>query len=149
MQPKSLFEKIWETHVICEEDGEALLYIDRCLIHEGSNHSFRDLALSNRGIARPKQVFAFADHYLPTANREAGLEGISDPTIRDMVIELDRNTAQFGIAKYGLNNPNQGILHVSGPELGITQPGIVLVGGDSHTSTHGVLWQFLIWHGGV
>src|SRR5690242_16958315 len=122
MQPKTLFEKIWARNVVCQEDTESLLYIDRCVIHEGSNHSF--YALSKKGIpvARPKQIFAFADHYLPTKNREAGLEGIADPEIRNIIVELDRNTAATGIAKFGLGDEAQGILHVAGPELGITQP---------------------------
>ncbi len=115
MQPRTLFEKIWQRHVICEQDTESLLYIDRCLVHEGSSHAFQNLAGSGRSVARPKQIFAFADHYLPTKNREAGLEGISDPDIRNMILLLDRNTAKTGIAKFGLNDDAQGILHVSGP----------------------------------
>jgi 3-isopropylmalate/(R)-2-methylmalate dehydratase large subunit len=134
-----LFEKIWDRHVICQEDSEALIYIDRCLLHEGSNHAFLSLEQHNRTVARPRQVFAFADHYVPTdpVRRAAGLDGIGDDDIRNMVIELDRNTAAAGIAEFGLGNEAQGIHHVAGPELGITQPGITLVGGDSHTSTHG------------
>jgi 3-isopropylmalate/(R)-2-methylmalate dehydratase large subunit len=139
MQPKSLFQKIWDRHVIRQEDSESLIYIDRCLIHEGSNHSFLSLAQHGRKVARPKQIFAFADHYVPTdpVRRAAGLDGIVSDEIRNMVMELDRNTAEAGIAKFGLGDEAQGIHHVAGPELGITQPGITLVGGDSHTSTHG------------
>ncbi len=138
-QPRTMFDKIWEAHAVVQEEDETLLYIDRCLVHEGSSHSFANLAETGRKVARPKQVFAFADHYVPTdpAQRARGVAAIPDPEIRNMVENLDRNTALHGVRQFGIDDERQGIHHVAGPELGITQPGIVLVGGDSHTSTHG------------
>jgi len=92
-QPKTMFDKIWERHAIVQEEDETLLYIDRCLIHEGSSHSFANLAEAGRRVARPKQVFAFADHYVPSdpQQRARGVSGIPDLEIRNMVELLDRN----------------------------------------------------------
>jgi 3-isopropylmalate/(R)-2-methylmalate dehydratase large subunit len=133
-----MFDKIWDRHVVAVAEGEAtLLYVDRCLIHEGSRHAFQMLKERGLKVARPRQVVACSDHYVPTRNRERGVAGIADEKIRGMVELLETNTAEHGIELFGIRDGRQGILHVVGPEQGITQPGMVIVGGDSHTSTHG------------
>ena len=137
MPAKTMFEKIWSRHVIAEEEGELLLYVDRAYIHEGSSHAFAKLDARNRKVARPRQVFAHADHYVPTATRAGGVEGIAIPEIRNMVKLLQANTAKHGVTLFGIDDPRQGILHIVPPEQGITQPGLLIVGADSHTSTHG------------
>jgi 3-isopropylmalate/(R)-2-methylmalate dehydratase large subunit len=133
----TMFDKIWNRHVAAEDDGELLLYVDRALIHEGSSHAFDALAAQKRAVFRPQQIFAFNDHYVPTSGRDKGVAGIAIPEIRDMVLKLASNAAQHGITLFGIDDPRQGILHIVPPELGITQPGIFIVGADSHTSTHG------------
>jgi len=137
MAGKTMFEKIWNHHVIVDEEGELLLYVDRAYIHEGSSHAFAALDARNRTVARPRQVFAHADHYVPTATRKGGVEGIAIPEIRNMVKLLQANTARHGVTLFGIDDPRQGILHIVPPEQGITQPGLLIVGADSHTSTHG------------
>jgi len=138
--PKTLFDKIWERHIVdSSEDGDTLLYVDRCLIHEGSNHAFDRIQADGRAVARPSQVFAFSDHYVPTTNRHLGVAGVNDPGIRGMIEQLADNSRAHGIRLFGIDDPQQGILHVVPPELGMTQPGLLLVGADSHTSTHGAL----------
>ena len=133
----TMFDRIWNRHVVAEEEGELLLYVDRALIHEGSSHAFAALAAQQRRVFRPRQVFAFNDHYVPTTGRERGVKGIANPEIRDMVLKLAANAAEHGITLFGIDDPRQGILHIVPPELGITQPGLLIVGADSHTSTHG------------
>lgn len=137
MTAKTMFEKIWSRHVITDQGGEQLLYVDRLLIHEGSSHAFSRLDARNQKVARPHQVFAFTDHYVPTAAREKGVEGIANPEIRNMVKLLHANAAHHRVTLFGIDDPRQGILHVVPPEQGITQPGLLIVGADSHTSTHG------------
>jgi 3-isopropylmalate/(R)-2-methylmalate dehydratase large subunit len=137
MAGKTMFEKIWSRHVIAEEEGEVLLYVDRAYVHEGSSHAFAQLDERKRKVARPKQVFAHADHYVPTTGRDKGIEGIAAPEIRNMVKLLQANTAKHGVTLFGIDDPRQGILHIVPPEQGITQPGLVIVGADSHTATHG------------
>ncbi|MGZ5116331.1 MAG: 3-isopropylmalate dehydratase large subunit [Burkholderiales bacterium] len=137
MPAQTTFEKIWNRHVIAEEEGEVLLYVDRALIHEGSSHAFAALETQGRSVAKPSQVFAFTDHYVPTTGRERGVEGIAIPEIRDMVKTLHANAATHGITLFGIDDPRQGILHIVPPEQGITQPGLLICGADSHTSTHG------------
>jgi 3-isopropylmalate/(R)-2-methylmalate dehydratase large subunit len=132
-----MFHKIWDLHAALEEEEESLLYIDRALIHDGSSHEFANLARDRRSVSRPAQVLAFSDHYAPTVGREKGIEGIAAPEIRNMAQQLIKNTTQRGIRLFGLDDPYQGILHVVPPEQGITQPGMLIVGADSHTSTHG------------
>ncbi len=136
---KTLFDKVWDNHVVAQEEDETLLYVDRCLIHEGSRHTFDTLKERGLSIAHPEKVFAFSDHYIPTdpRSRKEGIASIPDADIRNMVELLIRNTDAYKIARYGWGDDRQGILHVAGPELGLSQPGIVLVGADSHTSTHG------------
>jgi 3-isopropylmalate/(R)-2-methylmalate dehydratase large subunit len=123
--------------VIAEEEGEVLLYVDRAYVHEGSSHAFAQLDQRNRKVARPRQVFAHADHYVPTTGRDKGVEGIAIPEIRNMVKLLAANTAKHGVTLFGIDDPRQGILHIVPPEQGITQPGLLIVGADSHTATHG------------
>src|SRR5687767_11682547 len=137
MSGLTTFEKIWNRHVIAQEEGEVLLYVDRALIHEGSSHAFEALEAQGRAVARPQQVFAFTDHYVPTSGREKGVEGIAVPEIRNMVKRLHANAAVHRITLFGIDDPRQGILHIVPPEQGITQPGLVICGADSHTSTHG------------
>jgi 3-isopropylmalate/(R)-2-methylmalate dehydratase large subunit len=137
MPPRSLFDKIWEEHVVTRREGEALIYIDRNFVHEGSFHAFAALAKDGRRVRRPRQTFATADHYVPTVGRERGLAGIADPEIRGMVELLERNARGNEVLHLGMDDPRQGIVHVIGPELGITQPGLTITCGDSHTSTHG------------
>ncbi|HYC46914.1 MAG TPA: 3-isopropylmalate dehydratase large subunit [Burkholderiales bacterium] len=137
MTPETMFEKIWRRHVVAEEDGEVLLYVDRALIHEGSSHAFEALEAQKRRVARPQQVFAFTDHYVPTTGRDKGVDGIAVPEIRNMVKKLHANAAAHGITLFGIDDPRQGILHIVPPEQGITQPGLLICGADSHTSTHG------------
>jgi len=135
--PQTMFEKIWNAHTIAEEDGELLMYVDRAYVHEGSSHSFAQLAQRGISMAKPQQVYAFTDHYVPTASRAHGLDSIQDPAIKNMVIKLHTNSAKHGNHVFGFDHPQQGILHVVPPELGITQPGMFICGADSHTSTHG------------
>jgi len=137
MSARTLFEKIWERHVIAEEEGELLLYVDRALFHEGSSHAFRMLDAREISVRRPDQVFAFNDHYVPTHGRDKGVAGIANPEIRNMVIALEQNTKRHGVTLFGIDDPRQGILHIVPPEQGITQPGLLITGADSHTSTHG------------
>lgn len=133
----TMFEKIWNAHVILEEEGESLLYVDRALIHDGSSHEFANLDKNGRRVARPVQVFAFSDHYAQTTGRELGIGGIPSAEIRQMAERVVTNTDRHGIRHFGLDDPVQGILHVVPPEQGLTQPGLLIVGADSHTSTHG------------
>ncbi len=132
----TLFEKIWHTHLVTSiEGGPSVLYIDKHLIHEvTSPQAFK--GLSNRGLQvfRPKQIVATADHNVPTVDQHLP---IKEELSRKQVEALKENCAAFGIDLYGLGHPYQGIVHVIGPELGITQPGMTMVCGDSHTSTHG------------
>ncbi|MCI3952396.1 MAG: leuC 2, partial [Burkholderiales bacterium] len=141
--PRTLFEKIWSQHVIATRgDSEALIYIDRNLVHDGSFHAFGALAKEGRRVRKPGQTFAVADHYVPTVGRERGLAAVADPEARVMIELLEKNAAAHGIAHFGIDDPRQGIVHVVGPELGLTQPGFTLACGDSHTSTHGALGAY-------
>ncbi|TFL14606.1 3-isopropylmalate dehydratase large subunit [Pusillimonas caeni] len=137
----TLFDKLWERHLVKEESGgPSLLYIDRQLVHDvTSPQSFEGLRLSGRKAWRPETVLATADHNVPTtqAERRSGADGISDPLSRIQVDQLTRNCADFGITEFGLDDGRQGIVHVIGPEQGFTLPGTTVVAGDSHTSTHG------------
>jgi 3-isopropylmalate/(R)-2-methylmalate dehydratase large subunit len=135
---RTLYEKIWEAHKILEaDDGQTLLHVARHLVHDGSVHAFEFLRDRGRKVRRPDQVFATPDHGVSTLVHK--LDAIADPEQRRVVQLLERNTREAGIVHFSLDDPRQGIVHVVGPEQGITQPGIVLVCGDSHTSTHGAL----------
>ncbi len=136
---RTLFDKIWDMHaILTREDGETLLWVDRHFVHEGSHHGFGKLAARGARVARPDLTFGVADHYVPT--RRAG--GVADPGIRGMVEQLAANSAANGITLFGLDDPRQGIVHVVGPEQGLTLPGLLIVCGDSHTSTHGAFGAF-------
>ena len=132
----TLFEKIWNKHVVSTiEDGPSVFYIDKHFIHEvTSPQAFRGLVNRGLKVFRPKQIVATADHNVPTLNQHLP---ITEELSRKQVEALIENCANFGIELYGLGHPYQGIVHVIGPELGITQPGMTIVCGDSHTSTHG------------
>jgi 3-isopropylmalate/(R)-2-methylmalate dehydratase large subunit len=139
MQPRTLYDKLWDAHVVqVEADGTALLYIDRQLVHEvTSPQAFEGLKINGRKPWRLNTLLATPDHNVPTTSRVAGNAGIVDPVSRTQVETLDANCADFGITEFKINDPRQGIVHVIGPEQGFTQPGMTLVCGDSHTSTHG------------
>jgi 3-isopropylmalate/(R)-2-methylmalate dehydratase large subunit len=137
--PRTLFDKVWDAHaVLTREDGQALLWIDRHFVHEGSHHAFAKLAERGASVARPDLTFGVADHYVPTRGRAARGDGaIADASVRAMVERLDGNARDHGVRLFGLRDPRQGIVHVVGPEQGLTLPGLAVVCGDSHTSTHG------------
>jgi 3-isopropylmalate/(R)-2-methylmalate dehydratase large subunit len=135
---RTLYEKIWDEHRIVEgDDGQTLLHVARHLVHDGSVHAFEFLRDRGLKVRRPDQIFATPDHGVSTKSHV--LEAIGDAEQRRVVQLLERNTRDAGIVHFALDDPRQGIVHVVGPEQGITQPGIVLVCGDSHTSTHGAL----------
>jgi 3-isopropylmalate/(R)-2-methylmalate dehydratase large subunit len=134
--PTTLFEKIWDSHVVHQEPGKpAILYIDCHLVHEvTSPQAFEGLRITGRKVRRPDLTFATMDHNVPTTSRSLP---IADLISKTQIDTLEHNCREFQIKLYGLDNPNQGIVHVIGPELGLTQPGATIVCGDSHTSTHG------------
>jgi 3-isopropylmalate/(R)-2-methylmalate dehydratase large subunit len=137
---RTLYDKIWDEHVVhTEEDGTAILYIDRHLVHEvTSPQAFEGLRESGRKVWRISSVVATADHNTPTTGWERGYDGIEDPISKEQVTTLDKNIAEFGAAAYfPFLSKRQGIVHVIGPEEGATLPGMTVVCGDSHTSTHG------------
>ena len=131
----TMFEKIWSRHVVTEgPGGQSLLYIDRHPMHEGATAAFSRLRRSGRSVRRPAGLIATADHYVPTG---PGSEALANPEIRGMVENVIRSTREEGVTFFGPGDPRTGIVHVIGPEQGYTQPGVVLVCGDSHTATHG------------
>lgn len=134
--PRTLFEKIWDNHVVSAEEGRStVLYIDLQLVHEvTSAQAFEGLRLAGRKIRRPERTVATADHNVPTTDRSLP---ILDPISKAQIDKLRENCAEFGVKYYDLGHINQGVVHVIGPELGYTQPGMTIVCGDSHTSTHG------------
>jgi len=136
MSSKTLYDKLWDAHLVRQDDnGTALIYIDRHLIHEvTSPQAFEGLRLAGRKPWRTDSILAVPDHNVPTSNRSSG---ISDPVSRLQVETLDQNCADLGITEFLMNDPRQGIVHVIGPEQGATLPGMTVVCGDSHTSTHG------------
>lgn len=136
MTAKTLYDKLWDQHVVrSEDDGTALLYIDRHLVHEvTSPQAFEGLRLANRKPYRLSTILATPDHNVPTSHRD---EGIADPISRLQVETLDSNCVEYGITEFNLADMRQGIVHVVGPEQGATLPGMTVVCGDSHTSTHG------------
>ncbi len=136
MAAQTLYDKLWDEHLVrYDEDGTALLYIDRQLVHEvTSPQAFAGLRLAGRQPWRVAANLAVPDHNVPTRDRD---QGIVDPVSRLQVETLGRNCIEFGITEFGMGDPRQGIVHVMGPEQGFTQPGMTIVCGDSHTSTHG------------
>jgi len=137
-----MFEKIWDSHVVYEEPGKpAILYVDLHLVHEvTSPQAFEGLRLAGRRVRRPDLTVATADHNVPTKDRLV----IRDEISRKQIETLKRNAEEFGIRYYGIESDRQGIVHVIGPELGLTKPGMVIVCGDSHTSTHGAFGAFAL-----
>jgi 3-isopropylmalate/(R)-2-methylmalate dehydratase large subunit len=135
-QPRTLFDKIWQSHVVDRQaDGTCLLYIDRHLVHEvTSPQAFEGLRAAGRKVRRPDATIAVADHNLPTTDRS---RGITEPESRLQVETLERNVADFGVPYFAVDDIRQGIVHIIGPEQGMTQPGMTIVCGDSHTATHG------------
>ncbi|KQL20713.1 3-isopropylmalate dehydratase large subunit [Cytobacillus solani] len=134
---KTIIDKIWEKHVVHQEEGEPdLIYIDLHLVHEvTSPQAFSGLRMKKRRVRQPERTFATMDHNVPTVNRYK----IDDPVALNQMTTLEKNCLEFGIPLAGMDSPEQGIVHVIGPELGLTQPGMTIVCGDSHTSTHGAL----------
>src|SRR5262245_39734198 len=138
--PATLFDKLWAAHEIARrDDGEALLWVDRHYVHEGSFNAFSQLKARGARVAEPGLTFGVADHYVPTRGSRRHIE---NPDIARMLRTLEDNTAEHGIALFGLEDPRQGIVHVVGPEQGLTLPGLLIVCGDSHTSTHGALGAY-------
>lgn len=130
--PRSLFSRLWDSHaIVTRDDGATLLWVDRHLVHEGSHHAFARLAERGLSVAQPDLTFAVVDHYAPTR------AGAVAPDIARMIATLERNAAAHGITCFGPLDPRQGIVHVIGPEQGLTLPGLTINCGDSHTSTHG------------
>src|SRR5438552_7466622 len=136
MTAETLYEKIWDNHVVYEEPGKpSLLYIDRHLIHEGTSpQAFSGLRAEGRNVRRPDLTFAVMDHSVPTKDRTLP---IIDQDAKAQFDALEKNCKESGVRLFDMNSKNQGIVHIIGPELGITQPGQTIVCGDSHTSTHG------------
>ena len=135
--PQTLFEKVWQQHVVVEPQGEpTILYIDLQLVHEvTSPQAFEGLRLAGRKVRRPDRTIATVDHNVPTTL--AGRLNILDPISATQIATLRKNCAEFGVELYDVDSRDQGIVHVIGPELGLTKPGMTIVCGDSHTSTHG------------
>jgi 3-isopropylmalate/(R)-2-methylmalate dehydratase large subunit len=134
--PKTLYDKIWDSHLVDQQnDGTCLLYVDRHLVHEvTSPQAFEGLRIQNRKVRRPDLTLAVPDHNVPTSDRTAG---ILDKESKLQVDTLRQNCRDFGVKLFDVNDSRQGIVHIIGPEQGFTQPGTVIVCGDSHTATHG------------
>ncbi len=132
---KTLYDKIWSEHLVHEQkDGTSLLFVDRHLIHEvTSPQAFEGLRLSKRNVRQPDKTFAVPDHNVPTVNRDK----IEDELSKKQLKALEKNTKDFGVSYFPIDDIRQGIVHIIGPEQGLTQPGMTIVCGDSHTSTHG------------
>jgi 3-isopropylmalate/(R)-2-methylmalate dehydratase large subunit len=139
-EPQTIIDKLWDTHeIVRREDGESLLWVDRHYVHEGSFHAFGKLAERDAKVTEPGLTFGVADHYVPTRGSR---RQIANPEIARMVRQVEENTASHGVKLFGLGDPRQGIVHVVGPEQGLTLPGLLVVCGDSHTSTHGALGAY-------
>jgi len=139
-EPQTIIDKLWAAHeILRRDDGESLLWVDRHYVHEGSFHAFGKLAARGAKVAEPGLTFAVADHYVPTRGSR---ENIANPELARMVRQVEENTAKHGIKLFGIGDPRQGIVHVVGPEQGLTLPGLLVVCGDSHTSTHGALGAY-------
>jgi len=137
---QTLIDKLWSMHeIVRRDDGASLLWVDRHYVHEGSFHAFSQMKKRGRNVAEPQLTFGVADHYVPTRGRDGG---IANPEIAAMVRNLEANTGENQITLFGLRDPRQGIVHVVGPEQGLTLPGLLIVCGDSHTSTHGAFGAY-------
>lgn len=135
---QTLYDKIWQSHIVREESDTALIYIDRHLVHEvTSPQAFEGLRLNNRQVWRTESILAVPDHNVPTTHREQGIDGITDPVAKTQVLTLHENCQSNDITEFTMDDIRQGIVHVIGPEQGATLPGMTVVCGDSHTSTHG------------
>ena len=138
MSGKTLYDKIWDAHLVSEQDGEAILYIDLHLIHEVTTpQAFAGLRANRRKVRRPDRTLAVADHNIPTEGQGLGVSAVADEEARLQLATLERNVADHGIEFFSMGDIRNGIVHVVGPEQGRTQPGMTIVCGDSHTSTHG------------
>jgi 3-isopropylmalate/(R)-2-methylmalate dehydratase large subunit len=138
MAGKTLYDKIWDAHLVAEQDGEAILYIDLHLIHEVTTpQAFAGLRANRRKVRRPDRTLAVADHNIPTEGQGLGVAAVADEEARLQLATLERNVADNGIEFFPMGDVRNGIVHVVGPEQGRTQPGMTIVCGDSHTSTHG------------
>jgi 3-isopropylmalate/(R)-2-methylmalate dehydratase large subunit len=138
MPGKTLYDKIWDAHVVAEQDGEAILYIDLHLIHEVTTpQAFAGLKANRRAVRRPDRTLAVADHNVPTEGQALGVDAVADDEARLQLQTLARNVEDYGIEFFPMGDVRNGIVHVVGPEQGRTQPGMTIVCGDSHTSTHG------------
>ncbi|MBI2224153.1 MAG: 3-isopropylmalate dehydratase large subunit [Betaproteobacteria bacterium] len=135
---KTMLQKVLDLHTVTQRaEDELLLYVDYNVVHEGPFYAFDGLAREGRKVMRPSQTVGFADHYVPTVGRKLGTAGIADPEARSMVERLQQNAERTGILHFGMADPQQGIMHVVVPELGMAHPGMVIVGSDSHTCTNG------------
>ncbi|MGZ5123866.1 MAG: aconitase family protein, partial [Burkholderiales bacterium] len=145
-EPRTMLDKIWSEHVIVPRaGGEELLFVDLNLVHEGGTFlAFDQLRAEGRKVRKPLQTLAVTDHYLPSVNRAAGVAGITNREIRNVVEWLSENTREFGIQHIGMDHAAQGITHVIGPELGLTQPGLLITCCDSHTATQGAMGALAI-----
>ena len=137
--PATLYDKIWDAHLIeTRDDGSSLIYIDRHLVHEvTSPQAFEGLRMAGRTVRAPEKTLAVADHNVPTGDRSGGVKGIKNPESRLQVETLAANCAEFGLEYFDMGDARQGVVHIVGPEQGFTLPGMTIVCGDSHTSTHG------------
>ncbi|MCW9045861.1 MAG: 3-isopropylmalate dehydratase large subunit [Alphaproteobacteria bacterium] len=140
-KPTTLFDKIWKRHLVdTQEDGTSLIYIDRHMVHEvTSPQAFEGLRTAGRKVRHPEATLALADHNIPTvaADREGGVDNITNDESRTQIQALEKNVKEFGVPYYGMDDIRQGIVHIVGPEQGFTLPGMTIVCGDSHTATHG------------
>lgn len=136
--PRTFFDKLWDSHkILSRDDGAALLWVDRHFVHEGSHHAFAKLAERGLPVSHPELTFGLADHYVPTRSG-----AVPSQDVARMIRTLVENTNHHGISLFGPGDPRQGIVHVVGPELGLTLPGFLVVCGDSHTATHGALGAY-------
>ncbi|CAG8062384.1 unnamed protein product [Penicillium olsonii] len=153
MAPRTLYDKVFGRHVVDENNGLALLYIDRHLIHEvTSPQAFEGLRNAGRQVRRPECTLATADHKVPTTSRndfESVDSFIEEEESRIQVLTMERNAAEYGVQYFGLGDKRQGIVHVIGPEQGFTLPGTTVVCGDSHTSTPALMGPSALWHLGL
>ena len=141
--PRTVFEKIWDKHLVLPRaTGPSLLYIDRHIIHEGSFHAFKDLRTRGLSLRNPKQLFGIADHYVPTSSRNP--EDAITADVKEVILKFDDNMRWSGARYFSIKDPHQGIVHVVGPEHGISLPGSTITCSDSHTSTHGAMGAIAI-----
>ncbi len=139
MSGKTLYDKIWDAHLVdADADGNSLIYVDRHLVHEvTSPQAFEGLRMAGRTLRAPEKTLAVADHNIPTTDRSGGLAAMDDPESKLQIETLEANCAEFGVEYLPIDDIRQGIVHICGPEQGFTLPGLTIVCGDSHTSTHG------------